>query len=148
MFGYSKNDKLIAWVNTVYQARVHDFDASAFIKQIEPFGGREHRSYKQYWTFDTYEMLKFWGKELETRYVILTTKAIMVEEPRGTVEYTRRTVRTYIRLVYQPDIIYCIKSGTNQTLRRRVMKLWEKDKKYGQRGNAGVRCTSAHAGKP
>lgn len=127
-WGNSKTDKLLKWVNTVYQPRVQAFPLEEFIKQIEPFGGRTHSRFRNYWTFETLEARAFWEEEVEKRFGLLTISASDV--------YLGSPMVGYFRIVYQPDLVYAIISKNNSALRKRIVELRAKDKKYGKRRKA------------
>jgi hypothetical protein len=127
-WGNSKNVKLLKWVNTVYQPRVQAFPLEEFIKQITPFGGRTHSRYRNYWAFETLEVRAFWEEEVEKRFGLLTISASDT--------YEGSPIVGYFRIVYQPELVYAIVSKNNSALRKRIVELRAKGKKYGQRRKA------------
>jgi hypothetical protein len=127
-WGNSKTDKLLKWVNTVYQPRVQAFPLEEFIKQITPFGGRTHARFRNYWTFETLEARAFWEEEVEKRFGLLTISASNA--------YEGSPIVGYFRIVYQPELVYAIISKNNSALRKRIVELRAKGKKYGQRRKA------------
>jgi hypothetical protein len=126
-WGNFKTDKLIKWINDVYVARVKSFPTKDFIKQIEPFGGGlVVFSRDNYWRFETRVLADFWMEEIERRYGLLATTVAEHYGPKGKV----------IRLLYQPDLIYALTLGKNNALKKKLIDLRRKDKKYGQRRKA------------
>jgi hypothetical protein len=128
-WGNSKTDKLLKWVNTVYQPRVQAFPLEEFIKQITPFGGRTHSRSRNYWAFETLEARAFWEEEVEKRFGLLTISASNVYEVGS-------PIAGYFRIAYQPDLIYALTLGKNNALKKQLIDLRRKDKKYGQRRKA------------
>jgi len=115
----TKVEKQIKWIKDVYTPRTQAISPSTILSIIEPFGGKPHPRFRQFWYFDTMELRVFWKEYLEEEFEIL-----IQQDATGMMRIVEGMVLIG-HLVRNP--------GKNNTLTARLNALIKKEKKKGRR---------------